>query len=155
MAAALHQNWPTSRTTSISGTNSFEEASSDRRLFIQDLQHLSMFCRSVRTFHGRRFFTSCSPLAATMPNTNTNAAGNNVELDVLVIGGGFGGCYLLKKLRESGFKTKLIDAAPRLGGVWAWNRYQAGIDMVTAAGIDFSQISWSKSGCGDALLQLF
>lgn len=46
----------------------------------------------------------------------------NIELDVLVIGGGFGGCYMLKVLRENGFKTKLIDAAPRLGGVWSWNR---------------------------------
>ncbi|KAF2168746.1 hypothetical protein M409DRAFT_65164 [Zasmidium cellare ATCC 36951] len=52
-----------------------------------------------------------------------SATASRIELDVLVIGGGFGGCYLLKQLRENGFKTKLIDAAPRLGGVWAHNRY--------------------------------
>ena len=50
-------------------------------------------------------------------------AGKTVELDVLVIGGGFGGCYLLKLLREHGYSTRLVEAAPRLGGVWAWNRY--------------------------------
>ncbi|KAF7190181.1 Baeyer-Villiger monooxygenase, partial [Pseudocercospora fuligena] len=59
-----------------------------------------------------------------MTNTqDVNGASSATTLDVLVIGGGFGGCYMLKLLRENGFETKLIDAAPRLGGVWAWNRY--------------------------------
>jgi cation diffusion facilitator CzcD-associated flavoprotein CzcO len=45
------------------------------------------------------------------------------ELDVLVIGAGFGGCYLLHLLRENGYKTKVVEAATAPGGVWAWNRY--------------------------------
>lgn len=56
----------------------------------------------------------------------TNGTGHNAsttELDVLIIGGGFGGCYLLKLLRDNDFKTRLVEAAPRLGGVWAHNRY--------------------------------
>ncbi|USW56787.1 Putative flavin monooxygenase, FAD/NAD(P)-binding domain superfamily [Septoria linicola] len=48
---------------------------------------------------------------------------NTIEKDVIVIGGGFGGCYLLKLLREKGFSTTLIEAADRLGGVWAWSQY--------------------------------
>lgn len=43
------------------------------------------------------------------------------ELDVLVIGAGFGGCYLLHLLREAGFKTQVVEAGSAIGGVWAWN----------------------------------
>uniref|UniRef100_A0A0B7KBI8 FAD/NAD(P)-binding domain-containing protein n=1 Tax=Bionectria ochroleuca TaxID=29856 RepID=A0A0B7KBI8_BIOOC len=45
------------------------------------------------------------------------------ELDVLVIGAGFGGCYSLHKLRKAGFKVHVYEAGTYLGGVWHWNRY--------------------------------
>ncbi|CAK1365733.1 unnamed protein product [Cercospora beticola] len=45
------------------------------------------------------------------------------ELDCLIIGAGFGGCYQLKLLRDAGFSTKIVDAASSIGGVWAWNKY--------------------------------
>ena len=32
----------------------------------------------------------------------------------------FGGIYQLKKLRDQGLKTKLIDAASDVGGTWYW-----------------------------------
>jgi hypothetical protein len=35
----------------------------------------------------------------------------------------FGGIYQLKKLRDQGLKTKLIDVAGDVGGTWYWNRY--------------------------------
>jgi cation diffusion facilitator CzcD-associated flavoprotein CzcO len=50
-------------------------------------------------------------------------AGDKIELDCLVIGAGFGGLYQLHILRKAGFSTKLIDAASKIGGVWAWNCY--------------------------------
>jgi cyclohexanone monooxygenase len=45
------------------------------------------------------------------------------ELDALVVGAGFGGLYQLKRLRELGLTTKLIDSARDVGGTWYWNRY--------------------------------
>lgn len=45
------------------------------------------------------------------------------DLDCLIIGAGFGGCYQLKLLRDAGFKCKIVEAASTIGGVWAWNRY--------------------------------
>ncbi|CAH0055983.1 unnamed protein product [Clonostachys solani] len=45
------------------------------------------------------------------------------ELDVVVVGGGFSGCYLLHKLRQQGFKVLLIESASGFGGVWRWNCY--------------------------------
>ena len=45
------------------------------------------------------------------------------KLDILVVGAGFGGCYLLHLLRSKSFTVKVLEAGPALGGVWCWNRY--------------------------------
>ncbi len=45
------------------------------------------------------------------------------QLDVLVIGAGFSGMYLLHSLRELGYKTQVIEAGAEVGGTWYWNRY--------------------------------
>lgn len=51
------------------------------------------------------------------------ATANIIDRDVTIVGGGFGGCYLLKLLRDRGFSTILLEAGARLGGVWAWSCY--------------------------------
>ncbi|KKB41430.1 flavin-containing monooxygenase [Bacillus thermotolerans] len=45
------------------------------------------------------------------------------EVDAVVIGAGFSGLYMLYRLREAGFSTKVVEAASGVGGVWYWNRY--------------------------------
>jgi cyclohexanone monooxygenase len=44
-------------------------------------------------------------------------------LDVTVVGAGFGGLYMLYRLRELGFSVRGIEAASDVGGAWYWNRY--------------------------------
>ena len=47
-----------------------------------------------------------------------------IETDVLVVGAGFGGVYLLSKLRdEFGYNVKCFEAGKDLGGIWYWNCY--------------------------------
>ncbi|MCQ4321642.1 flavin-containing monooxygenase [Stutzerimonas stutzeri] len=53
----------------------------------------------------------------------TNADISEGELDVVVVGAGFAGLYQLHKLREKGFKVKLLEAGSDIGGIWHWNRY--------------------------------
>ncbi|KAI5367248.1 Putative flavin monooxygenase, FAD/NAD(P)-binding domain superfamily [Septoria linicola] len=54
----------------------------------------------------------------------TNGSGPQaLELDALIIGGGFAGVYLLHLLRQSGFNVKIIEAGSALGGIWHWNNY--------------------------------
>lgn len=49
---------------------------------------------------------------------------DNLETDVLIVGAGFGGVYLMHKLRdELGFKCKIYEAGADLGGIWHWNCY--------------------------------
>lgn len=44
-------------------------------------------------------------------------------VDVLLVGAGFAGIYLLDRLRDEGFKVKTHEAASGLGGIWHWNCY--------------------------------
>ena len=46
------------------------------------------------------------------------------EVDVAVIGGGFGGLLVGARLREAGVeRIRLIEKAGDVGGTWYWNRY--------------------------------
>lgn len=58
---------------------------------------------------------------ATQNNDNYK---DNLETDVLIVGAGFGGVYLMHKLRdELGFNCKIYEAGKELGGIWHWNCY--------------------------------
>ena len=45
------------------------------------------------------------------------------SFDVVVVGAGFSGLYLLKLLRESGCSVRVLEAGTGVGGTWYWNRY--------------------------------
>ena len=45
------------------------------------------------------------------------------ELDVVVVGAGFGGLYALHRLRSMGLSVRVLEAASDIGGTWYWNRY--------------------------------
>lgn len=55
--------------------------------------------------------------------SDLNGNRKDLTVDVTVVGAGFGGCYLLHKLREQGFRVQVFEAGSALGGVWSWNRY--------------------------------
>lgn len=48
---------------------------------------------------------------------------HHVQLDALIVGAGFGGVYQLKRLRDLGYKVRLVEMGSDYGGVWFWNRY--------------------------------
>ncbi|GAB0139122.1 hypothetical protein EsDP_00007337 [Epichloe bromicola] len=45
------------------------------------------------------------------------------QTEVLIVGAGFAGIYLLHKLRGSGFQCLVLEATDSLGGTWNLNRY--------------------------------
>src|ERR1700750_868299 len=67
------------------------------------------------------------------------------ELDVAVVGAGFGGIYAVQHLRELGFEVHAYEAAPDVGGVWYWNCYPG-------ARCDIESVEYSYS-FSDALQQ--
>jgi heterodisulfide reductase subunit A-like polyferredoxin len=54
---------------------------------------------------------------------SNNSYADNLETDVLIVGAGFGGIYLMYKLRQLGFNCKIYEAGKELGGIWHWNCY--------------------------------
>lgn len=44
----------------------------------------------------------------------------STHYDAIIVGGGFGGIYMLKKLVDQGLSVKVIDAAGDVGGTWYW-----------------------------------
>ncbi|GAA4548585.1 NAD(P)/FAD-dependent oxidoreductase [Pseudonocardia xishanensis] len=54
----------------------------------------------------------------THPNDATPA-----EADVVVVGAGFAGLYLVHRLRSAGLDVVGIEAGSDVGGTWYWNRY--------------------------------
>src|SRR5260221_6933437 len=58
-------------------------------------------------------------MSATQLAKTTN--GKVEELDVLVVGAGFAGLYLLDQLRRLGMTVQVFEAGGGLGGVWYWN----------------------------------
>jgi cyclohexanone monooxygenase len=45
------------------------------------------------------------------------------EIDVVIVGAGFGGMYMLHRLRGLGLSAIVFDVATGVGGTWYWNRY--------------------------------
>jgi cyclohexanone monooxygenase len=52
----------------------------------------------------------------------TNAAPVR-DLDVVIVGAGFAGLYMLHRLRGLGLTAHVIEAGSGVGGTWYWNRY--------------------------------
>ena len=44
-------------------------------------------------------------------------------LDLLIVGAGFGGMYMLHRARLGGFSAEVLEMADGVGGTWYWNRY--------------------------------
>ena len=52
---------------------------------------------------------------------------NNVKhtesTDLLIVGEGFAGMYMLYRLRAMGLSVQVLEAGSGVGGTWFWNRY--------------------------------
>jgi len=48
---------------------------------------------------------------------------DNEEFDVIVVGAGFAGMYLLHRLRGMGLSARVYETGASVGGTWYWNRY--------------------------------
>jgi cation diffusion facilitator CzcD-associated flavoprotein CzcO len=60
-----------------------------------------------------------------MSATEAKRTGNGEieDLDVILVGAGFAGFYLLDRLRSLGMSVRLFEAGDAPGGVWYWNCY--------------------------------
>ena len=45
------------------------------------------------------------------------------SVDVVVVGAGFSGLYLIHRLRNEGYSLRVFERGDGVGGTWYWNRY--------------------------------
>src|SRR3954453_23171035 len=57
------------------------------------------------------------------PKDSAQARAAGADFDVLVVGAGFAGLYMLHRLRGMGFSVRVLEAGSGVGGTWYWNRY--------------------------------
>lgn len=62
-------------------------------------------------------------MTTTMTSQASSKAASAGEYDALIIGAGLGGLYMLHKLREQGFRARVLEMGDGVGGTWYWNRY--------------------------------
>ena len=57
------------------------------------------------------------------PGNGRASASNHNKYDVVVVGAGFAGMYMLHRLRGLGFSVRVFEQGGDVGGTWYWNRY--------------------------------
>ena len=48
---------------------------------------------------------------------------DGTDVDVVIVGAGFAGLYMLHQQRKAGRSAVVLEAASGVGGTWYWNRY--------------------------------
>jgi cation diffusion facilitator CzcD-associated flavoprotein CzcO len=71
--------------------------------------------KGVQPGHGRRMITSAK--------LEGGVGGNLPDLDLVVVGAGFSGLYMLHRARGLGLTTRVFETGSGVGGTWYWNRY--------------------------------
>ncbi|HEY1821852.1 MAG TPA: NAD(P)/FAD-dependent oxidoreductase [Trebonia sp.] len=74
--------------------------------------------------------------------TATEARPLSESVDVVVVGAGFAGLYMLHRLRALGLRAVVLEAGDDVGGTWYWNRYPG-------ARVDVECINYSFSFSSD------
>ena len=75
-----------------------------------------MSADGVRAADERNVFTAEMVVTPANPESGP-------RFDVLVIGAGFSGLYMLHRLRQLGLRTRVLEMAENVGGTWLFNRY--------------------------------
>jgi cyclohexanone monooxygenase len=58
-----------------------------------------------------------------MTQGDRHAADSGTDVDVVVVGAGFAGLYMVKRLLDSELTVRCFEAGDGVGGTWYWNRY--------------------------------
>ena len=58
-----------------------------------------------------------------MPSVSGKASPATEAYDVVVVGAGFAGMYMLHRLRGQGLSARVYEQGGDVGGTWYWNRY--------------------------------
>lgn len=66
---------------------------------------------------------SNNPITQNTGNNSMSADNSLLKKDLVIVGAGVAGLYMLHKSREIGLDAHIVDRAEDVGGTWYWNRY--------------------------------
>ncbi len=75
---------------------------------------------------------------ATNESTRAGSQDHTDAYDVVIVGAGFAGMYMLHKAHELGLTARVYDQAGDVGGTWYWNRYPGARCDVTSMDYSYS-----------------
>ena len=91
-----------------------------------------------------------------------NASKPQGTLDILIVGAGFAGLYMLYRARKMGLSARIIEAASGVGGTWFHNRYPGARVDIQSMEYSFSfsdelqqEWRWSERYAGQPELQRY
>ena len=87
----------------------------DRHIVTRATRHTNMPVQRLRCV--------AAHLRSADPASAPAAAEAGAVYDAVIVGAGFSGMYMLKKLRELGLRCKVLERGGDVGGTWYWNRY--------------------------------
>jgi cyclohexanone monooxygenase len=70
-----------------------------------------------------RKFREFETMSAPPSRSGTGHAADTQTCDVVVVGAGFAGMYMLHRLRGLGLSVQVFEQGGDVGGTWYWNRY--------------------------------
>jgi cyclohexanone monooxygenase len=62
-------------------------------------------------------------MAVSSKNIPVLSQSSRAKYDVVIVGAGFAGMYMLHLAKKQGFSAVVLEAASGVGGTWYWNRY--------------------------------
>jgi cyclohexanone monooxygenase len=68
-------------------------------------------------------YWEAAEMSALQPLPGNSRAATAVSYDVIVVGAGFAGMYMLHRLRGLGLGARVYEQGGDVGGTWYWNRY--------------------------------
>ena len=54
---------------------------------------------------------------------SNDASKTDPTVDLVIVGAGFAGLYMLQRARSRGLRARVFEAGTGVGGTWYWNRY--------------------------------
>ncbi|KAL0938679.1 HK97 family phage prohead protease [Colletotrichum truncatum] len=74
------------------------------------------------SLNGKRYATELKDYSFRRRET-TGPYADDLDIDALIVGAGFSGIFMLKTLRDQGFRVVVYEAGTSIGGTWHWNNY--------------------------------
>ena len=71
-----------------------------------------------------------------------NTGVTDIDFDVIIVGAGFAGMYMLHRMRGMELKSIVFEAGSGVGGTWFWNRYPgARCDVESVQSVSYTHLT--------------